>query len=327
VAGDLILVTGGTGFLGHHLVPALLSEGFRVRLLVREGSHLGELAHLPVELATGDLSVADGLAQAVRGARHVVHAAAHFRFWGSSQIFRQVNVHGTRAIAQAALDERVERFIHISAVAVVGRQKPGQVIDEQTPCRPQDDYQRTKLEAEQELQKLFVEKGLPVVILRPGAFYGPHGRYGFNRLFIEDPRRGLPLQVQGGRRITFPVFVPDVADMICHSFREARLGEVYNICGKPVTHAEVDQVVSRLLGIRSRRWNIPWQLMVALAAAMEFVSHIRGREPFYPLNLRHYVFTDWNVSSAKAQRELRYSPTPLEEGLRQTVDWYRSQVW
>lgn len=327
MAGDLILVTGGTGFLGRHLVPALLSEGFRVRLLVREGSHLGELADLPVELAIGDLSALGGLAQAARGARYLVHAAAHFRFWGSPQIFRQVNVLGTRAIAQAALDEGVEQFIHISAVAVVGRQKPGQVIDEQTPCRPQDDYQRTKLEAEQALLKMFEEKGLPVVILRPGAFYGPHGRYGFNRLFIEDPSRGLPLQVQGGRRITFPVFVPDVAEAICHALREARLGEVYNVCGEPVTHAEVDQIVSRLLGIRSRRWNIPWRLMVALAAAMEFFSYIRGREPFYPLNLRHYVFTDWNVSSAKAQRELRFSPTPLEDGLLQTVEWYRSEVW
>ena len=85
------------------------------------------------------------------------------------------------------------------------------------------------------------------------AFYGPLGRYGFNRLFIEDPRRGLRIQVEKGKRLTFPVYVPDVVDAILASFQRARVGEVYNICDRPITHAAVNQLVSRLMGIDHRR--------------------------------------------------------------------------
>jgi nucleoside-diphosphate-sugar epimerase len=162
------------------------------------------------------------------------------------------------------------------------------------------------------------------VILRPGAFYGPYGRYAFNRLFVEEPLRGWRVQVDGGRRYTFPVYTPDVARAAHLAIEFGRVGEIYNICGRSITHLALNRMVSELLGINSWRLNVPSQLMILLAWLMEFAARLTRREPFYPINLRHYVFNDWQVRSAKARLEMGFEPTDLREGLQETIDWYRA---
>ncbi len=326
MAGKLIFLTGATGFLGRHLVPRLLAEGYSLRLLVRRTSEIGWLPAAGVELVIGDITDAPTVEKASAGAEYIIHAAGHFRFWGPVDQFERVNVQGSEVVGRAAQANRVRRLIHISAIALAGRQPPGVHIDENVTGHPQDPYQRTKLGAERLLQRLSSEDGLPVVILRPGAYYGPFGRYGFNRLFIEDPRRGMRIQVDRGKRMTFPVFVPDVASAVVSALTKAQPGEIYNICDQPVSHAEVNRLVSDLLGISRQRWNVPGGLMITLAGLMELGARVSGREPFYPLNLRHYVFNDWLVDNTKARADLDFSPTPLHEGLRQTIEWYRQGV-
>ncbi|MFQ5615711.1 MAG: NAD-dependent epimerase/dehydratase family protein [Anaerolineales bacterium] len=327
MAGDLIFVTGGTGFLGHHLVPMLLANGYRVRLLVRKTSPLAWLPEGPVECIQGDVTDIESVRLGIRGCSYVIHAAGYFRFWGSEETFQRVNVQGTANVTQAAAWAGVEYLVHISTIAVVGAPPPGHIIDEETPCRPRDAYQRTKYTAELHVKSLIETRGLPAVILRPGAFYGPHGKYGFNRLFIEDPMRGIRVQVDRGQRLVFPVFVPDVVWAICRVLEHSgkARGRIYNICDVPVLHAEINHLVSDLLGIRRWRLNPPRRGILAMAGIMEFVARYTRREPFFPLNLRHYVFNDWPVTSARARVELGFQPTPLEEGLRQTVEWYKTR--
>ncbi len=323
MARKLIFLTGATGFLGRNLVPCLLAEGYSLRLLVRRSSKTDWLAGTDVELVYGDITDPDVVDRATEGADFVIHAAGHFRFWGPSEVFDRINVQGTAAVARAVLRHRPARLIHISAIAIAGQQPQGVLIDERVRSCPQDPYQRSKHAAEEVLQKYYLEEDLPVITLRPGAYYGPYGRYGFNRLFIEDPLRGLRIQVDRGKRATFPVFVPDVAKAVLMALTEGKTGEIYNICDQPVSHAQVNRIVSELLGISPRRWNVPYGLLIALAGLMELGSKVSAREPFYPLNLRYYVFNDWLVSNKKARVELGFSPTPLREGLRQTIDWYK----
>lgn len=269
----------------------------------------------------------ESVARAVAGCRYVIHAAGLFRFWGNPNEFEKVNVEGTFNVAKAAEVEGVARVVYISTIAVVGDPKPGAAITELTPCQPQDAYQRSKLVAEHALLSRAATGGLDTIILRPGAYYGPGSRYGFNRLFIEEPMRGWRVKVEGGRRLTFPVFVPDVADATIAALRQGRAGEIYNVCDFSVTHNAVNEIVSRILGISPRRFPAPRRVMIALAALMEASAKFSGREPFYPLNLRHYIFNDWEVNSGKARTELGFRPISLEEGLRQTVQWYLERSW
>lgn len=325
MSSDLVFVTGATGFLGHHLLPQLLAEGFRVRALVRETSDTRHLAHPNVELVIGDVLDPAKVQQAVIGCRYGVHAAGLFRFWGRQEDFERVNVQGTAHVVEAARRFEVEKLIYISTIAVVGEHPPGIVIDETVKCRPADPYQRSKLDAENFVRMFARGANMPAVVLRPGAFYGPWGRYAFNRLFFEDPLKGLRIQVENGQRLTFPAFVPDVARAIVAALRLGRPGEIYNVCGEPLTHREANTIISRLAGISAWRLNVSSELMLRVARWLTARAERTGREPYYPINLASYVFQDWRVSSDKARAELGFSPTPFEDGARQTLEWYWSQ--
>ncbi len=280
---------------------------------------------LPVEWAWGDVRDAAAVEEAAAGCSAVVHAAGKFRFWGEREEFFAVNVTGTRNMLAAAQAAGVERFVHISTIAVVGAPPPGTVITEETPCAPQDAYQESKLAAERLVLDAFEQHGLAALILRPGAYYGPWGRYAFNRLFFEDPLRGLSMRVHGGRHVIFPVYIRDVSRAIELALRHGRPGQVYNICGPCMTHRQVNETVARLIRGRLRWWEAPAWGMVALARVWTWLARFTRREPYYPLGLYPYVFYDWVVSSDKAQKELGFRATPFEEGARETLAWYREQ--
>ena len=322
----MIFVTGGTGFLGKNLIPYLVAQGHTVRLLVRHPVDHPWLARYPqIEIVQGGLLDEEAIRHGMTGCRYVVHAGGLFRMWGKTEAFQRVNVQGTHNIAAAALAARVERFVHVSTVAVIGNPTSGDIIDEQYPARPADPYQRSKLSGEQIIQSYIRERGLPAVILRPGAFYGPHGRYAFNRLFFEDPMKGLLVKVDQGQHIIFPVYIEDVAAAIHNAMVLGRVGEIYNICGDPITHEEANAIISKLAQITPFRINAPTWGMLTLARVWTWLSRYTGVEPYYPINLRSYVFNDWLTSSEKARDELHFRPTPFQQGAEKTLAWYRSE--
>lgn len=325
VSGQAIFVTGATGFLGHHLVPYLVSCGYRVRALVRETSDTRHLRDPNIELVIGDVLDAAKVQELIAGCRYGVHAAALFRFWGRQTDFERVNVQGTANVVEASRRQGIEKLVYVSSIAVVGQHPPGVVIDETVRCQPSDAYQRSKYDAETFVRMFAKGAQMPAVILRAGAFYGPWGRYAFNRLFFEDPLKGLRIQVHHGQHITFPVFVPDVARAVLAALRQGRAGETYNICGDSISHGTANQIISRLAGISSWRLNVSADLMLKLANWMTRRAEKTGREPYYPATLASYVFQDWMVSSDKARTELGFVATPFEDGARETLEWYWSQ--
>lgn len=321
----MILVTGATGFLGRNLCPYLVGRGRRVRALVRPTADTAFLDALGVECCAGDVRDAAAVRQAAQECQYVIHAAGKFRFWGRREDFWHINVQGTAHVLDAAVEAGVERLVYISTIAVVGAPRSDQLLDEQVHCEPRDDYQRSKLQAEQLILAAHREKGLPVIILRPGAYYGPWGRYAFNRMFFEDPLKGLPVGVHRGRHVTFPIFVPDLVPVIEAALTRGQAGEIYNVAGPSLTHDEVHTTISRLARIRPWRLNPPAFAIIGLARVWTWLSRWTDHEPYYSINMVPYVFCDWNTSSDKARRELGFVPTPFEEGARQTLEWYRQQ--
>jgi dihydroflavonol-4-reductase len=274
------------------------------------------------EIAPGNVDDPASLQCAMEGCHYVIHAAALFRFWGDPATFERTNVQGTAHVLETALRHKIKRFVHLSTAVVVGKPPANAIIDEATPCQPADPYQRSKYDAENFVRMYGKATGLPAIILRPGAFYGPHGHYAFNRLFFEDPLKGLLIQVHHGQRYTFPAFVPDVARTAVAALQAGRPGEIYNVSGESLTHHDVNAIVSRLAHITALRFNAPEKLMLAVARYLTRRAEHTHREPYYPTNLAGYVFQDWKISSAKAQSELGFAATPFENGARQTLEWY-----
>ena len=299
-------------------------KGTRLRVLTRNPAAHPWLSVYGAEAVRGDLDEPANLPALLAGCSAVVHAGGLFRMWGDPADFERTNVRGTQHIAAAALQAGVERFVHVSTIAVIGNPQPGQVIDESHPPCPADPYQQSKLAGEAVILQQVAEHGLPAVILRPGAFYGPHGHYAFNRLFFEDPLKGLLIKVSGGRHVIFPAYIEDVAAAIGLALDHGRVGEIYNICGELITHNEANAIVSEEAGLPRARINAPQSAMILLARLWTWLSRYTHAEPYYPINLRSYVFNDWPVTSAKARDELGFRPTPFREGARRTLAWYRS---
>lgn len=321
----MILVTGATGFLGRNLCEHLTGQGYKIRALVRPTSDTRFLQALNIDTAIGDVTDADSVCAAMQGCEYVVHAAAYFRLWGPPEPFKQTNVEGTRNVLQAALAAGVKKFAHISTIIVVGPQPPGVVITEATPYNPypSDNYAKTKAQGER-LARDFAKQGLPTVILRLGALYGPHGHYAFNRLFFEEFLHNWRVEVHRGRHIIFPCFVGDAAAAIELALNRGKSGEIYNISNQSLSHHSANQIISRLAGRSSWRINMPGWLMIQVSNLMELAAVVTKREPFYPKNLVPYVFCDWIVDSSKAKRELSFKPSTFVEGANHTLNWYRS---
>ncbi|MCU0496468.1 MAG: NAD-dependent epimerase/dehydratase family protein [Anaerolineae bacterium] len=322
---SLIFVTGGTGFLGRHLLPALCRSGYRARVLTRYPEQHPWLArYANVETVAGDLRDRQILQKALIGCRYLIHAGGLFRFWGDPREFDEINALGTENIMNAALEAGIERAIHVSSVAVIGQPDPKDIIDEAYPPNPVEPYQHSKLRAEKISLRIFSEQGLPVVVIRPGAFYGPMGEYAFNRLFFKDPMRGIIMQLDGGRYIIFPAYVGDVAQGILLALEKGRPGEIYNISGDWIAHRDAFSVVIREAKLWYPRLRFPGWVGIRFSQLLEAISQITRQEPFYPLNMQSYVYNDWRVSNEKARRELGFNPISFEEGARRTVAWYRA---
>lgn len=318
-----ILLSGGTGFLGRYLVAAFCQAGYAQRVLTRRPEAHPWLAQYPeLEVIQGDLRDPSGVQKAAEGCDYVIHAAALFSMWGEASAFYDHNVEGTRNILRAAQATGVHRFVYVSTVAVIGNPESGAIIDESYPANPADAYQQSKLDAEQLVHEMYAA-GLSTIILRPGAFYGPLGEYAFNRLFFRDPMRGIIMQMDGGRHIIFPAYVLDVAQATVAALTMGRVGETYNLCGDCLSHREAFDIVCREARIRYPRLNLPGFVGLNASRLLTWIAKFTQKEPFWPLNLQSYVFNDWNVSSAKAVRELGFAPTTFEEGARRTIAWYR----
>lgn len=306
----------------------LCAEGYQVRMISRHPEQHAWLKDYPIDLIQADVTDRQAMFDALQGCRYVIHAAGRFRFWGNREQFVETNVIGSQNVMDAALAAGVEKFIHISTVVVIGHPISTDEIDETHPAHPADAYQESKLAGENLALSYYQDKGLPVVILRPGAFYGPYGRYAFNKMFFEDPLKGLPIGVNGGHHYTFPVYIKDVARTSIQALSKGRAGEVYNICSQYLTHREVDKIIAEEAGLSSFHIYFPGFIMIPFARLLTLFGALTGHEPKYPITLRSYIFNDWRVSTEKAKRELGFQPTPFIQGVRETLQWYQEiGVW
>jgi len=322
---DRIFVTGGTGFLGRHLVAILCRNGYALKILTRHPTQNSWLQRYPhVDIIAGNFGAPQVLVHAMADCRYVIHAGGLFRFWGQEQQFLENNTLGTQNMLNAAVQAGVERFIHISTIAVIGQPDPINIVDETYPPNPVEPYQRSKYQAEQLALSYYREHALPIVVLRPGAYYGPLGEYGFNRLFFRDPMRGIIMQISGGKHIIFPAYIVDVARGVLQALEKARDGEIYHLCGDWISHKEVFDIVYEEINLHWPRARIPGWMGIAAAHFLELTARLTKHEPFWPINLRPYVYNNWRVSNEKARRELGFEPTNFREGARRTIAWYRA---
>jgi dihydroflavonol-4-reductase len=318
------LVTGGTGFLGAHLVRALLREGVSVRCLVRPGSDRRNLTGLRVEVLEGDITDPAATARAVQGCDTVFHAAAAYQLWvpDPAPMYR-TNVGGTRTVLAAAGEAGVKRIVYTSTVGALGNPGDGRPGTETTPVTLADmvgHYKRSKFLAEQEALRLH-RAGLPVVIVNPSAPVGafdvkptPTGQMLVD--FLRGQMRGV---LRTGLNL---VAASDVAAGHLLAAERGKAGERYILGHANLMLQEIFALLTRLTGIPASRLRVPYAVAYAAAVAAEGLSRLTGKPPRIPLTgvrmARKIMFFD----AGKAVRELGLPQTPVEEALREAVGYF-----
>jgi dihydroflavonol-4-reductase len=324
-----VLVTGGTGFVGSAVVRALIAQGERPRCLVRPGSDRRNLAGLDVELVEGDLGREDSLEAALKGCTALFHVAADYRIWARRpEDLIRTNVEGTRRLMMAALRQGVERVVHTSSVAVLGKSGNGVPADEATAVCLGDmigAYKRSKFLAEEEVRRLQREEGLPVVIVNPSTPFGPRDvkPTPTGRLVVAAAAGRMPAFVDTGLNV---VHVDDVAAGHLLAFEKGKLGERYLLGGENLGLAEILGQVAALRGRRAPRLRLPRRPLFPLAvAAQAWARATGGREPMLTVDGLRMAARPMYFRHDKAARDLGYRPRPALEAIREAVRWFERE--
>ena len=323
LSGKLVLVTGASGYIGSHVAKRLLQDGARVRAMIRNPAKATELESAGASVATGDMTDSGSLKRAVEGCQAVFHFAGTTNEFKPRAHFERVNIEGTRVLAEAALNECVERFIHISSVWVYGLWS-GPETCERSPCRESGQpYSDTKLRAEQVIRRLIGEKNLPAIILQPSEVYGP-GDPNWTKRPLELIKTGRMVLANRGKGLVQPIFIDDVVEGIVAAAQKGLPGETYILCGHEVVEVrEFFMHYARMVG-KKRLPSIPGRFALGTAALAEWVAKISRRPPVFTRQEVLSTMATATYDGSKASRELGFiAKTTLTDGMDAVESWLK----
>ena len=321
-----IFVTGGSGFVGSAIVRALLSQGERVRVLVRPKSDIRNLENLDIDFVKGDITDKNSLREGMKDCFGVFHVAALYRLWiPQPEVFYRTNVTGTVNVLTQAVHSGVERIVYTSSVATL-KAGTGEITDEQTPVSLEDmvgHYKRSKFLAEQEVRHLVDDQQFPVVIVNPSTPVGPRDNKPTptGRLLLDAAKGKMPVCVDTGLNI---VHVDDVAQGHILAFKHGRIGERYILGGENIALKELLLRITALTGQRAPRFLFPPQIFLPLALLSEAWARLFSIEnPFITVDGVRMSLKKMYFSSHKAEQHLGYVHRPLDQALHDAITWYR----
>lgn len=324
-----VLVTGGNGFVGHHVVDALLDRGDRVRVLALPPEDTSRLEQRGVSIHRGDICRPETLIAPMAGVDAVVHLAAMMDVWRPMRDYVAVNVRGTENVCKAALAAGVRRFVHMSSSSIYGMQWDVPVEEDFALLPFPDPYPITKAEADKLVQRMIMDHGLPAAIIRPDQVLGPGDRMHFGRM-VDRVRAGKAVIVGRGDNAIPLVYVTDVVQgLLLGVDHEGAVGEAFNIANdEPLTQRELYTAIAEELGVKPRLVSLPYRAFSAAAWLAERVPAGRYTWERPPLTRLGVAFagSDMRFSIAKATTRLGYAPrVPLREGIRLAAAWYQGE--
>jgi nucleoside-diphosphate-sugar epimerase len=321
-----ILITGGNGFVGRHLISALQDRGDSVRVLALAAEDTRWLEQRSIAVYRGDVCDPETLVEPMRGADGVVHLAAMMDVWRPFSDYRAVNVAGTENVCRAALVAGAGRVVHMSSSSVY-RMGHGRAVDETFPLAPfRDPYPITKAAADRAVQRMIAKDRLPAVIVRPDQIFGPGDRLHFGQM-ADRLRAGRGVMVGSGDNAMPFVYATDVVQGLLLALDHDRaVGHAYNITSdRPLTQREFLRAIAEEIGARPPRLRVPYRALYLAGSVAERVAMVMPSSRRPPITRLGVAFfgTDNRFSIDKARRELGYAPrVGVREGVRLAAGWY-----
>ena len=325
------LVTGATGFLGGALARRLNRRGDEVTVTGRNPAALARLECEGMRAVHAELADAAAMRDACRGQEVVFHCGALSSAWDRARNFYLANAAGTRNVIAGCEAGGARRLVHVSTPSIYFRFEGGLNVREDAPlpAKPANEYARTKLLAEAEVDRAF-GRGLPVVTIRPRAIFGEGDNAILPRL-VSRLQSGHLRVIGDGRNLTDLTYVENVVDalLLCAESPRPTLGRKYNITnGEPLPLWGLVEKLCVALGYEFPRRRVPRPLAMGLAAALEATCRLLPGQP-EPLLTRYMVgvlSTSTTLDISAARRDLGYEPrVSVEEGFRRFTGWWRGE--
>lgn len=323
-----LFITGATGFIGTHLVKRVAQSGHEMVCLVRTTSDVSTLKEVGATFVQGDVTDKESLVRGMRGCEAVINLANLYTFWAPNpQVYAEVNIRGTRNTAEAALETGVHRFLHLSSALVYG--KPSDVpFTEESIVGPVrfSEYARTKYEGDQAVWGLTETRGLPLVMIYPGAVLGtgdlkPSGQYIQDLLWRRTPATALQDAI-----LTW-VHVQDVVGAIEKALaQENNLGEKYLIGKEQLSLQEFNTMVSEASGVPLPRMRLPDSVVTASAMVLTWLASLTQKPPIWGMSQDQIrtIEEGFRFDGSKAERELGITYTPVRVALEEAIAFYRA---
>ncbi|HUP04739.1 MAG TPA: NAD-dependent epimerase/dehydratase family protein [Bryobacteraceae bacterium] len=316
----MLLITGGTGFVGGYLLDRLAAAGEPARCLVRR---LKLSRPLPpgMEPVLADLNTGEGLAEALAGVDTVIHLAGVTKALRPSD-YEEGNARAAQRLARAAAG-RVKRFVHVSSLAAMG---PGEFVGEDAEPRPVSLYGRSKLEGERAVRSLLPD----AVIIRPPVVYGPRDTDVFQ--VLKSVANGLSLEIAGGGEWFSAIYVKDLAEGLLTAARHPRAaGRSYFLSRpEPVSWRGMAEEAARIMGRKpARTLRLPYGAAYALGACAELWARLKGSPGIVTRDkIRESRWPSWTCDPRRAAEELGFeAKTTFSAGLTETLVWYKESGW
>lgn len=327
--GDVVLVTGGAGYVGSHLVELLLAEGQTVRVLEKPGT---DVSHLPgdrVEVVFADLRNAAAVQTAAVACKTVLHLAANPNLWARDPTeFEQVNHQGTRRVLAAARAAGAERVVHISTESILAPPGHRGAIDESTETTIEQmigPYCRSKWQAEEAAREA-ADAGDPVVIVRPSIPVGPGDRRMGppSRMICDFCNGRVKGHLDGVLNL---IDVRDVAAGIWIAAQRGEIGRSYLLVHEDWTIGELWQFLAELTGRPAPRWRVPYSVALTFAHLEEWYCRrvATRRQPMATVTgiklTRRPLRFDGRRSAADLQLPPRRS---CRDAIAESVAWFEA---
>jgi dihydroflavonol-4-reductase len=325
-------VTGSTGMLGHNLVRHLLDQGWEVRALVRSKEKAQQLFQgLTLETIQGDMENVAGFSGALEGVDAVFHTAAFFREYYQPgnhwDTMKRINIDATLQLIEAAEKAGVRSFVHTSSSGTIGVKADGSSGDESTPAsaaQQQNLYFRSKVEGDAAIRRWLeaAPRRMKLVTVLPGWMIGPRDAAptSAGELVLNLIHGKIPGVMDAGTSTVDP---RDVAAAMLSAVSKGQSGERYIVGGRLVLFKTLFRTICETSGTPMPGFNLPNWLVLTVATVDTLRARLTGTTATMPLEGVRTLLPKHTVSSAKAERELGVSFRPIEETLRDTVNWFQ----
>jgi dihydroflavonol-4-reductase len=317
-----VLVTGGTGLVGFNIIQSLLKRNYQVKALVRDLEKGQRLLPKQCNLVQGDICEPESLQSALKDCHWVFHAAGFPEQWmKNDDTFQKVNVQGTANMIEAALNAKVERFIHTSTIdvfeGITGKEYDESTID---PNPKGTLYERSKQQADQ-LVVAALEKGLPAIFLHPAGLFGPGptDSPGMNDFFVKLKNKQVPMLLPGGLPL---VYGPDVGEGHVLAAEQAGNGERFILCESYSSLTNLAQTALQKINPSLKTPPVmPLGVAKLVSVLGEGLANLINKAPLVPKGQLHFLQWQAIPVSHKAQQQLGWKTTPFEDALQNTLDF------